>query len=80
MFCDCGFPWAFSLNRHVFPQQFYKCMEKGRLVVPAPSDVEIESWDTRPQRPELDLDGQNLLKRLRHEGYTETGRYEPEQA
>jgi hypothetical protein len=48
-------------------------MEKGRLVVPAPSDVEIESWDTRPKRPKLYLDGQNLLKRLRYEGYAETG-------
>ena len=46
-------------------------MQNARLVVPAPSDVEIESWDARPQRPKLDLDGQNLLKLLRYERYAE---------
>src|SRR5258708_35966018 len=54
-------------------------MENARLVVPTPSDVEIESWDARPQRPKLDRDRQNVLKRLRHEGYAETCGYEPEQ-
>jgi hypothetical protein len=61
----------------LFPQQFQKRLENGRSVVPTPSDVEIESWDARPQRPKLDLDRQNLLKRLRHERYAETGGYQP---
>jgi hypothetical protein len=42
--------------------------------------VEIESWDAGPQRPKLDLDGQNLLKRLRHERYAKTGGYQPQHA
>jgi hypothetical protein len=55
-------------------------MENARLVVPTPSDVEIESWDAGPQRPKLDRDRQNLLKRLRHERYAKTGGYQPEHA
>jgi len=78
MFCDCSFLWAFSLSMRVFPQHFQKRMENARLVVPTPSDVEIESWDARPQRPKLDLDrtekiGSNC--RSQHPVLPEFGRF-----